>query len=282
MFFYEFMQRAFAAATLIGVMAPILGVLLILRRQSLLADTLSHVSLVGVALGLLVGVDPTWTTLLVVVLAALLIEGIASLFKGYTEVSIAILMAGGLALALFMMSFQSGQTTVSINQFLFGSIVAISENQLWVLLVLTVVVASAYVLFRRPLFVLIFDPDTAHTAGLPVKLMSTIFTVITGAVISVMLPIAGALLVSAIIVLPSALALRVSKTFTTVFIVGIITSLVGMYIGLIGSYQLGTPPGATITLTLVALFSLTVLIQAIKKRLRKKDIVTDKTSFLEK
>lgn len=247
MFFYGFMQRAFITGLAMALITPILGLFLILRRQSLLADTLSHVSLVGVSLGLLLGYHPTWMTLAVVILAALLLEWISEYFKGYSEITVAILMSGGMALALILMNVQKGRSTMSVDQFLFGSIVTITKEQMWVMILLAVTVLLLYVIFRRPLYVLSFDEDTAYTAGLPVKWMTNIFTIITGIVISVMMPIAGALLVSAVIVLPASIAMRLSHRFNGVLLLGIVISMIGIFSGLTISYQFDTPPGATIT-----------------------------------
>lgn len=258
MFLYGFMRQAFQASFLISLIAPIIGLFLILRRQTLLADTLSHVSLVGVALGLLLGVAPTWTNLVVVVVASVLLEYISSIFKSYTEISIAIMMSGGMALALFLMSLSDG-TTMSLNSFLFGSIVTISAEQVRFLLFITVIVALLYLIFKRPMYVLTFDEETAFTAGLPVRFMSIAFNIITGLTIAVVMPIVGALLVSAILILPAAISMRFSKSFNHVIVIGIIVALVGMFGGLIASYYLGTPPGATITLIYIILFSLSLV-----------------------
>ncbi|UJF16197.1 metal ABC transporter permease [Jeotgalibaca sp. MA1X17-3] len=265
MFFYGFMQRAFQASTLIAIIAPILGLILILRRQSLMADTLSHVSLAGVALGMLVGVNPTVTTILIVIVAAIGIEYLGVIYKGYSEISIAILMATGMAVALVLMSFVSGKETTSVEQFLFGSIVTINQSQIIILSVLTVVIVGLYLIFRKPLYVLLFDEDTAWTAGLPVRGMSLFISILTGVVISVIMPITGSLLVSSILILPAAIALRLVTSFQMVIAVGIMISLIGMYGGLITSYQLGTPPGATITLMFVGLFILTSILKIKKK-----------------
>ena len=162
MFLYGFMQRAFQASTLIAIMAPILGLLLILRRQSLMADTLSHVSLAGVALGMLLNINPTLTTLAIVILAAIGIEYLRVIFKGYSEISIAILMATGMAVALVLMSFVSGKQNASVEQFLFGSIITINDEQILILLALAIIVVLLYLIFRKPLYVLTFDEDTAH------------------------------------------------------------------------------------------------------------------------
>ncbi|AQS53859.1 High-affinity zinc uptake system membrane protein ZnuB [Jeotgalibaca dankookensis] len=267
-FFYGFMQRAFQASTLIAMIAPILGLTLILRRQSLLADTLSHVSLAGIALGMLIGINPTFTTIFVVILVAIGIEYLQDVFQGYSEISIAILMSTGMAIALVLMSFVSGQQTANIEQFLFGSIVTIDKDQITTLLVLTVVVVALYVIFNRPLYVLLFDEATAATAGLPVRQISLFISVITGVAISLIMPITGSLLVSAILVLPSAIAMRLVNSFKTVILLGTVIALIGMYGGLYLSYDLGTPPGATITLMFVLIFVITGIFKRIQTKLK--------------
>ena len=266
MFLYGFMQRAFQASTLIAIMAPILGLLLILRRQSLMADTLSHVSLAGVALGMLLSINPTLTTLGIVILAAIGIEYLRVIFKGYSEISIAILMATGMAVALVLMSFVSGKQNASVEQFLFGSIITINDEQILILLALAIIVVLLYLIFRKPLYVLTFDEDTAHTAGLPVRIMSLLVSVITGVAISVVMPITGSLLVSSIMILPAAISMRLVHTFNGVILLGIGIGLTGMYGGLFASYQYGTPPGATITLVFVAMFVLTSIYKVIVEK----------------
>lgn len=270
MFFYGFMQRAFQASFLIAVIAPILGLFLILRRQSLMADTLSHISLAGIALGLLLNVNPTLMTLVVVVIAAVSIDYIRMLYKSYSEISIAILMSAGMAIALVLMSLNEGGTNTSIQQYLFGSIVTINFAQVRLLLFLFVLVVGLFLVFRKPMYVLTFDEDTAYTAGLPVKFMSIIFNVITGITIAVIMPIVGALLVSAIIILPAAIAMRLSKSFNLVILVGIIIGLIGMFTGLTVSYQFGTPPGATITLIFIVIFIITTILKKLVNQLRYK------------
>lgn len=238
---------------IIAIIAPLLGVFLILRRQSLMADTLSHVSLAGVALGLIVNVNPTITTLLVVVIAALGIEYLRMVYQSYSEISIAILMAGGLAVALVLMSLNEGGITTSVQQYLFGSIVTISREQVKVLAVLGITIVVLFLVFRRIMYVLTFNEDIAQADGLPVKVISLLFSVITGIAISVIMPIAGALLVSALMVLPAAIGMRLSRSFLFCVIWAIFIGLIGMFTGLVSSYQLGTPPGASITLMFIVL-----------------------------
>lgn len=261
MFLYEFMQRAFQASILISLIAPMLGLFLILRRQSLMADTLAHVSLAGVALGLLVSINPTWTNIIMVVIIAILLEYLRMLYRTYSEVSIAILMSGGMALALFLMSLNQGGTTLNINQFLFGSIVTISTQQVWMLYLLAGIIVILYIIFRKAMYVLIFDEETAFTAGLPIKTMSIAFNVLTGVTIAIIMPIVGSLLVSAILILPATISMRLSRSSASTILLGIPIALTGMLSGLFTSYEYGTPPGATITLILLALFVIAIIVK---------------------
>ncbi|GAA2907258.1 metal ABC transporter permease [Enterococcus pseudoavium] len=251
---YEFMRRAFLAAIFIAGIAPMLGVFLVIRRQSLMADTLSHVSLAGVALGFFLNLNPTGTTLLVVVIAAIIMEYLQNMYSSYSEISIAILMAAGLAIALVLMSLAPGNSALSIQSYLFGSIVTITWQQVVFLGVLFVLVGILFFLFKRPMYVLTFDEDIAAVDGLPVRIMSMIFNIVTGVAIAIMIPIAGALLISAIMVLPAAIGMRVGKSFNIVILISVLVGFVGMIGGLTGSYYLDTPPGATITLGFILLF----------------------------
>lgn len=271
----EFMRRAFLAALFIAGIAPMLGVFLVLRRQSLMADTLSHVSLAGVALGFVLNINPNLTTMMIVVLAAIILEYLRTIYRTYSEISIAILMAGGLALALVLMNLNGGNSSLSVQSYLFGSIVTITTEQLYFLGILFGIIVLLFFFFRRPMYVLTFDEDTAEVDGLPVRLMSMCFNILTGIAIAVMIPIAGALLISAIMVLPAAISMRLGKSFTAVIAMSIVVGLVGMTSGLVGSYYLSTPPGAMITLVFIAIFLVVQLTRTFviqwqrKKRQRK-------------
>lgn len=268
MFLHEFMQRAFIAGTLIAILAPLFGLFVILRRQSLIADTLAHISLAGVAVGFTIGVNPTYTTIIVVVIGGLIIEVMRSFFKTYSELSIAILMSGGLALALVLTSVNGGNSTASISQFLFGSIVTINNESVYLLLGLAIIAVTLYLLFRRHMYVLTFDEDTAYTSGLNTRLISMVFSVLTGLAVAIMMPIVGALLVSSLMILPSAIAIKWVKSFDVAIILSVVMGLIGVYSGLTMSYEVGTPPGASITLVLIGMFIVSVVARTVWLRLK--------------
>lgn len=263
---YDFMQRALLSVVAISIFAPILGIFLILRRQSLMSDTLSHVSLAGVAVGILLGINPTWATLIVVSLAAVVLEYLRTVYKHYMEISTAILMSMGLALSLIIMSKAKSGSGVSLEQYLFGSIITISQEQVIALFVIALAVLVLTLLFLRPMYLLTFDEDTALVDGIPVRALSIAFNVVTGVAISLTIPAAGALLVSTIMVLPASIAMRLGKSFRSVIFYGIGIGFIGMVSGIFLSYWAETPASATITMIFIILFLLTSLIGLVRRK----------------
>lgn len=270
MFQYDFIQRAFIAGLAISFITPILGLFLILRRQSLMADTLSHISLAGVALGVILGIQPTWTTLFVVVLASLGIEYLRRVYQNFSEISVALMMSAGMALALILLSLNSNSGVFKVDQYLFGSIILIQNHEVYLLIALAITMVLLYIIFRKPLYLVAFDEATAKTVGLPVQMISTCFSILTGIAISIMMPIVGVLLISALIVIPSATAIRLAKSFEEAIIIGFIINLLGIFWGLFVSYQYDTPPGASITLIFILMFALVVICQHFRSKIRKK------------
>lgn len=257
---YEFMQRAFWAGGLIGVIAPILGVYLMLRRQVLMADTLSHVSLAGVALGSFLHLNPTISGFVIAIIGALVIEQLRRVYRTYTEVPVAIIMTSGLAVAVVLMSLNP-HLNKSFSSYLFGSIVAVSDTQLALIAIVAALGLVFFVALRRPLYNFAFDEETAAISGTRVSLLSFSFAVFTGMTVAASMPIVGVLLVSALIVLPASIALRIAPGFLAAMGVAVITGLVGVFSGLTASYYLNSPPGGTIALILLGFLLIAVFIQ---------------------
>ncbi|WJY27567.1 MULTISPECIES: metal ABC transporter permease [Sporosarcina] len=269
MFELVFMQRALAASLLIALISPLIGVFLIMRNQSLIADTLSHIALAGVAVGLLLGDRPGWISGLVVVLGALLIEYLRTRYRSYSDVSIAIMMAAGLSIALCLMTVMPTGTK-TMNQYLFGSIVTVTQEQLVTLLIMSGVIGLYFLVAKRSLYRMVLHEDIARAAGIRTKWLSFSFSAVIGLFISTMIPMTGMLLVSAIIILPSAAAMQLTSRFRLVFVTAGVLSILCSIAGLVTSYTGGTPPGASIALWMVAAIALILLG---KKKVRRPSIV---------
>ncbi|TVY06899.1 metal ABC transporter permease [Paenibacillus cremeus] len=250
MLHYDFMQRAFCAGGIVALIASVLGVYLMLRRQALMADTLSHVSLAGVAVGSILHMNPSVTGFLVAMLGGIAIEVVRRSYRAYSEMSIAIIMTGGLSTAVVLMSMNQSLNK-GFSAYLFGSVVAVSGEQLWMMLGVSLITGIYFILLRRPLYQITFDEETAITSGLPVKWISMSFSVLTGMIVAVAMPVVGVLLVSALIILPAALAIRIASSFAAAVVIAMMIGVSGVFSGLAVSYKLNTPPGGTIALVLL-------------------------------
>lgn len=268
---YEFMQRAFWAGGLIGVIGPVLGVFLMLRRQVLMADTLSHVSLAGVALGSFLKLNPALSGFAMAMIGALVIEQLRRVYRTYTEVPVAIIMTSGLALSVVLMSLNQNLSK-SFSSYLFGSIVAVSDTQLRLIAVVAAVGMIFFVGLRRPLYNFAFDEETAAASGMRVSLLSFLFAVFTGMTVAAAMPVVGVLLVSALIVLPASIALRMATGFLAAMGIAVVVGLSGVFSGLAASYYLNTPPGGTIALILLGFLIMAVIFQKILRLQNRRSI----------
>ncbi|MFC4598545.1 metal ABC transporter permease [Cohnella hongkongensis] len=245
------MQRAFLAGGAIAVIASVLGVYLMLRGQALMADMLSHVSLAGVTAGALARGSPALAGFVVAVIGAIIAEYVRRSYRSYSDVSVAIIMIGGLSTAVVLMSLNPGVGR-SFSSYLFGSVLAVRQTEIGLIAVVAAVGGVFFYLYRKALYLMAFDEETAQVRGIPVRIVSLLFSAMTGMIVAAAMPIVGVLLVSSLIVLPAALAVRVAPSFHTAIGLAILVGVSGVFSGLSASYALSTPPGGTIALTLLA------------------------------
>jgi zinc transport system permease protein len=252
---YPFIQRAIIVGIIIAVVCPTIGLFLVLRRLSMIGDSLSHVSLAGVAAGLLFGVYPIAMAVIFSVSAAMIIERLRKTYHRYSEIAIAIVLSGGIGLAVVLISLSKSNNT-DLMGYLFGSIVAVTRQDLAAVTVLGLLVILSIILLFRMLFYVAFDEEGAKLAGIPVTIVSTIFTIITAITVSIAMRIVGILLVSSLMVLPVAIALQVGTSFKKTLLISIGISIFSVIFGLITSFILDLAPGGTIVITLVAILVL--------------------------
>ncbi|REE70656.1 zinc transport system permease protein [Paenibacillus taihuensis] len=259
----EFFQRALIGGVLIGITAPLMGLFLVLRRLSMIGDTLAHVSIAGVALGFLIGVYPVAVGLIFALAATFAIEKLRKAYKTYAELSIAIIMSGGVALASLLFTMGKG-FNVSVSGYLFGSIYTLDTTDLVLIGVVTVVVLLSVGLHAKELFLLTFDEDAAAVSGLPTRFFNFMISVLTALVISVSIKIVGALLVSALLTIPAACSLVIARSFKQSVVTVVVIAELAVIAGLLSAGVWNLAPGGTIVMLLIVIL---LLLLSVRRRL---------------
>lgn len=255
---YSFMQRALLAGLAIGITCPLIGVFIVVRRLSLVGDALAHVSMAGIASGLILGINPTLTSLAFILFAGFLLEFFRKNNKKYAEIATAIVMSGGLGLGVILISI-GGSDTANIMSYLFGSIIAITTLDLKIILATSFfILLSLFFLFHK-LFFISFDEEAAQIEGLPVNKINIIFILLTALTIGIALRVTGILLVSALITIPVATSLQLGQGFLKTTLLAIVFALASVIGGLISSFYLDWPPGGTIILLSLIFLLITIL-----------------------
>lgn len=261
-FQYDFMVRAFEAGIAIGIIAPLIGTFLVVRRYSLMADTLAHVSFAGVAIGLLLKINPIFSAIVLSVVAAFGIESLRSARRIFGESVLALFLSGSLALAVIILSLAKG-FNANLFSYLFGSISTVSTTDLWVTLVLAVVVFFDVVFLYKEIFFASFDAELAEASGLPVKMINITTVMLAAVAIALSIRIVGVLLIGALMVIPSISAMQYGRSFRATLILSVIFSLLSVIMGLFASYYFDLASGGAIVL--VALFIFLISLGLAKK-----------------
>lgn len=257
-FAYAFMQNAFIVGVVVGVLCPVVGLFITLRRLSLVADALSHLCLSGVAAALLAGTHPVITASAFAVGGGLLLERLRIAYKDYAELSIAVILSGGVALAAVFMGLAGG-FNANFMGYLFGSLMVLNSFDMWIITGIGITVLFLIFLFYKELFYTTFDDEAAQVSGIPVKALGMGFMVLTALTIAVAMKTVGVLLVSSLMILPVAASLRLAVSFRSALLLSVLFSELSVALGLFISFYLNLPPGGTIILTSIAIL-ITVLL----------------------
>jgi zinc transport system permease protein len=252
-FEYGFMQRAFIAGLTIGVVAPLLGSFLLAKRYSLIADSLAHVSLAGVAMGALLGFHPILGALAVAVAAALGIEKLRAAGRLSGDMALAMFLSSGLAVAVVLIGL-AGSGRIDLFAYLFGSITTVSPGDLMIIVPLGLVTIGVVWLLYKEFAYLAFDDESARVSGLPVRLLNQLLIVLAAITVVVSLRIVGGLLISALMVIPVAAALQIARSFRQTIWYAVGFGVAAVVIGLVAAYYLNLAAGGAIVLVALALF----------------------------
>lgn len=257
-FQYNFIIRGLEAGLIIGAIAPLVGIFLVLRRYSLIADTLAHVSLAGVAIGLLLKINPLITAVGVAVLSSLGIERLRLSKKVYGDSALSIFLSGSLALALVLINLAHG-FSVNLFSYLFGSIVTVTVMDVYIISILGGAVLALVALFYKELVYVTFDEESAQVSGIPTRFINTLLIILAALTVSLAIPIVGILLISALVVIPAVTALQLKKGFLPTIFYAEIISVLSVFFGIVGSFYLNLPAGGAIVLLTVLVFAATFL-----------------------
>jgi len=255
---FDFMQRALIAGIMTAVLSSVIGVFIVLRRMSLVGDSLSHSALAGVAAGMLFGFYPFYGALIFSVLAALLIEYIREAFEKYAEVALAVVMCGGMGLAVVLISLGKS-FNADLFSYLFGSLMAVSPADIMLISVVSLFIITSIMLISRELYSITFDEEAARLSGIPVKAINLFFTILTALSVALSVRVVGTLLVSALMVIPAAISLQIARSFKETFAISVGVALFSVIAGLFASFYFDLAPGGTIVLIASALLMMILI-----------------------
>lgn len=265
---FDFMRRTLLVSFMLSIMIPLIGIVMVNRKTSMVGDALSHVSLAGVGIGLILGIDPMIGAIVVCVLGAFSIEFIRKKFPQYGDMATAITLSMGLGIAAILSDFAPGGNT--FESYLFGSISSVTPNDVIIVGIIFVLVVLGSIISYGGLLDIAVDKNLARLAGVNVKLVNNIFTVFSAITIALACKIVGALLVTSLIVLPVATSLIVSRSYKKTYIISVILGIIYMMLGITISFYYDVKPGGAIVIN--ALIGMFIFGIYSKIRKRKVDI----------
>ncbi|HEX2053709.1 MAG TPA: metal ABC transporter permease [Actinomycetota bacterium] len=248
----EFMRKALVAALIVGVTAPSIGIFLVQRRLALMGDGIGHVAFMGVAAGLLAGTSPVVTGIVAAALAGAGIEALRERGRTASDVALALLFYGGIAGGA-LLAFRSGRSNQVLG-YLFGSVLTVTSGDLVILVAAAAFVLATVFFWRKELFAVCYDEEVAHVSGLAVRRLNFLIALAAAVTVGVTMRVVGILLVSAMLVIPVAIAQQVSQSFRTTMVSAMVLGGALAVGGVLLAYQADTSPGATIVLVGIALF----------------------------
>jgi len=252
-FQFAFMQRALITGTAVAIICSVIGLFLVLRRQSLFGDAMSHVAFGGIALGIFLNLYPIWTAFIVSVLAALGITKLKESTKIPSDSAIAILLSSGLALGVVLISLSQG-FSLDLFSFLFGSILLVGFQDEITVLALSIAIISIICLLYKKLMYITFNEEQAKVSGLDVSKLNYLFIILAGITVITSIRLVGVLLISSLLVIPNITAMMFGRGFKKTAIISTIIAVCSVEVGIIFSYIWNIAPGGTIVIVSIIIF----------------------------
>jgi len=258
-FDYDFMQRAFIVGIALSILTALLGSFIVLKRYAMLPDALSHIALLGVGIGLVTHSSPIYMPIVVAVVAGVAIEYLRYKKKLYSDAILSIFLSGALAMAVVLINLSDG-FNASLFSYLFGSITAVSDEEMILTLIFTAFALSILIGSYRQMLFVTLDEETAQASGIKVFLLNIILVVLSAVTVALAMRIVGILLIGALMVLPISTALLYKENFFKTVLMAIIFSFTSVISGLFISFYLGISSGAAVVLVALLFFILSLFI----------------------
>jgi zinc transport system permease protein len=259
-----FIQRALITGIAVAIICSAVGLFLVLRRHSLFGDALSHMAFGGIAVGLFTNIYPIWTAIIVSVLAALGITKLRQSTKVPPDAAVAILLSSGLALGIVLVSL-SGGFSVDLFSFLFGSILLVSQDEVYMILGLSAGIMTILLLLYRKFMYIAFDEEQAKVSGLQVSRLNYLFIVLASITVIASIRLVGILLISSLIVIPNITAMLFGKGFRKTALISSTIGVFSVVAGILISYVANIATGGTIVLVLVMTFLAVLAAKKVKR-----------------
>lgn len=264
---YPFMTRAFLVGSLVALCSALLGVSLVLKRYSMIGDGLSHVGFGAMAIAAAMNAAPLTVAIPVVIVAAILLLRISGNAKIKGDAAIALISTTSLAVGVMVISLTTGMNT-DVYNYMFGSILAMSAEDVKLSLVLSVFVLILFIVFYHKIFAITFDETFARATGVKAGVYNTLIAVLTAVTIVLGMRMMGALLISSLIIFPALTSMRVCRTFKSVIINAAVISVVCLIAGVTLSYVAATSAGASVVLANLVMMVLYTIVGAVKNHMR--------------
>lgn len=270
-FQYGFMQRALISGIAVAISCSVIGLFLVLRRQSLYGDALSHVAFGGIAVGLFANISPIWMAFIVSILASLGITKLRQSAKISADSAVAVLLSSGLAIGVVLIGLAGG-FSLDLYSFLFGSILLISSQDQYMILIITAIVLAIMYKIYRKLIYIAFDEEQANVSGIDVARFNYLFIVLASVTVITSLRLVGVLLISSLIVIPNITAILFGKGFKKTALISIIIAILSVIGGIVTSYLMNLAPGGTIVIISVAGYLVIIIAKYVFNQIKGKDI----------
>jgi len=268
---YTFIQRALVAGCFIALLCAALGVLLVLRRLSLIGDGLAHVTFGTAALGLLLKMQPVFVSVPLVVLASLGILKLTEKARIHGDAAIGMVSALGVSGGVLLASLAAG-FNVDLFSYLFGNILSVTPTEVGMSIALSVIVIAVIIYFYRPLLSISFDEEFARASVINTSAINNLVAVLTGVTVVLAMRLVGIMLTSALLILPAVGAFQVARSFKSTMAVAVSIALLSVLIGVFLSFVFNLPTGALIVLLNLCFF---VLLYTVGRHLRKNSTAVD-------